>query len=155
VADTPNQEVDNGGCPTFPHVTCSNGPNGDMFMNYMDYTNDACMFMFSAGQTTRMRALFASGGFREPLLSSMGCGIPPACSAPTGLAASGITQTGATVSWGTVAEATNGYQYVVSTSSSTPSGSGTATASISVSAGTLTANTSYYFDSQYKLLFVC
>lgn len=144
VADTPNQEVDNGGCPTFPHVTCSNGPNGDMFMNYMDYTNDACMFMFSAGQTTRMRALFASGGFREPLLSSMGCGIPPACSAPTGLAASGITQTGATVSWGTVAEATNGYQYVVSTSSSTPSGSGTATASISVSAGTLTANTSYY-----------
>ncbi|MEU0453991.1 carboxypeptidase regulatory-like domain-containing protein, partial [Streptomyces sp. NPDC006129] len=29
------------GSPDFPHVTCGNGPNGDMFMNYMDYTDDA------------------------------------------------------------------------------------------------------------------
>jgi hypothetical protein len=36
VSDTPTQQTSNYGCPTFPKVTCSNGPNGDMFMNYMD-----------------------------------------------------------------------------------------------------------------------
>ncbi len=65
VADTPTQQTSNGGCPAFPHVTCSNGPNGDMFMNYMDYTNDACMFMFTNGQKTRARAIFASDGPRS------------------------------------------------------------------------------------------
>jgi Pregnancy-associated plasma protein-A len=64
VADTPTQQTSNFGCPAFPHVTCSNGPNGDMFMNYMDYTNDLCMYMFSAGQKTRSRAIFALGGAR-------------------------------------------------------------------------------------------
>ncbi|HRD58718.1 MAG TPA: M43 family zinc metalloprotease [Ferruginibacter sp.] len=73
VDDTPTQQQDNFGCPSFPHVTCSNGPNGDMFMNYMDYTNDACMYMFTLGQSVRMNALFATGGFREALLSSQGC----------------------------------------------------------------------------------
>jgi hypothetical protein len=56
VADTPNAAGSNTGVPSFPHVTCSNGPNGDMFMNYMDYTDDAGMFMFTAGQVTRMQA---------------------------------------------------------------------------------------------------
>jgi pregnancy-associated plasma protein-A len=56
VADTPNAAGPNGGTPTFPHVTCSNGPNGDLFMNYMDYTDDAGMFMFTNGQITRMQA---------------------------------------------------------------------------------------------------
>ena len=56
VADTPNQAGSNLGTPTFPHVSCSNGPNGDMFMNYMDYVNDPAMFMFTAGQVARMQA---------------------------------------------------------------------------------------------------
>ena len=56
VTDTPNQNGPNVGCPTFPSVTCSNGPNGDMFMNYMDYVDDACMVMFSAGQVARIDA---------------------------------------------------------------------------------------------------
>jgi hypothetical protein len=64
VLDTPTQQTANYGCPAFPRVTCSNGPNGDMFMNYMDYTNDACMYMFSSGQKTRSRAIFAVGGAR-------------------------------------------------------------------------------------------
>jgi hypothetical protein len=59
VADTPNAEGPNYGKPTFPHITCNNGPNGDMFMNYMDYVDDAAMFMFSAGQVTRMNAALA------------------------------------------------------------------------------------------------
>lgn len=54
VDDTPNAETPNFGKPTFPHVTCNNGPNGDMFMNYMDYTDDDSMFMFSPGQVARM-----------------------------------------------------------------------------------------------------
>ncbi|NJK39929.1 MAG: zinc metalloprotease, partial [Oscillatoriales cyanobacterium SM2_3_0] len=39
VDDTPNQAGSNSGRPTFPRITCNNGPNGDMFMNYMDYTD--------------------------------------------------------------------------------------------------------------------
>jgi pregnancy-associated plasma protein-A/repeat uncharacterized protein DUF346 len=56
VADTPNQAGSNFGAPTFPHVSCGNAPNGDMFMNYMDYVDDPAMFMFTAGQVTRMQA---------------------------------------------------------------------------------------------------
>ena len=54
-ADTPNCAGPNTGTPTWPVVTCNNGPNGDMFMNYMDYTDDVAMFMFSAQQVIRMR----------------------------------------------------------------------------------------------------
>jgi len=57
VDDTPNQAGPNFGKPSFPHVTCNNAPNGDMFMNYMDYTDDAAMFMFTAGQVARMQAV--------------------------------------------------------------------------------------------------
>jgi hypothetical protein len=74
VNDTPTQQTSNYGCPSYPHKTCSNTTSGDMFMNYMDYTDDGCMNMFSAGQKTRMQALFASGGSRAALLTSQGCG---------------------------------------------------------------------------------
>ena len=56
VADTPNAAGPNFGKPAFPHVTCNNGPNGDMFMNYMDYTDDDSMFMFTTQQVARIRA---------------------------------------------------------------------------------------------------
>jgi hypothetical protein len=59
VSDTPTQEESNYGCPSFPHNANSCGTsnaNGDMFMNYMDYTNDGCMNMFTQGQKTRMIA---------------------------------------------------------------------------------------------------
>ena len=56
VADTPNTAGPNYATPTFPKVSCANGPNGDMFMNYMDYVDDASMFLFTAQQVVRMRA---------------------------------------------------------------------------------------------------
>ena len=54
VADTPNAEGPNFGNPTFPQISCSNGPNGEMFMNYMDYVDDDSMFMFTPQQVARM-----------------------------------------------------------------------------------------------------
>ena len=59
MADTPNAAGPNFDKPTFPHITCNNGPSGDMFMNYMDYVDDAAMFMFTAGQVGRMNATLA------------------------------------------------------------------------------------------------
>ena len=56
VDDTPNQAGPNYGKPKFPHVTCNNGPNGDMFMNYMDYVDDDSMVMFTTQQVARMQA---------------------------------------------------------------------------------------------------
>jgi Pregnancy-associated plasma protein-A len=59
VADTPVAQEPNYGKPTFPHITCSNGPDGDMFMNYMDYVDDDTMVMFTTGQVARMSATLA------------------------------------------------------------------------------------------------
>ena len=64
VSDTPRSDRPNYGCPSSAYHCRSN----DQFMNYMDYTNDDCMNMFSQGQKERMRALFASGGARESIL---------------------------------------------------------------------------------------
>lgn len=51
VADTPNQSRDYSGCPQLGVSSCG---SMDMHMNYMDYVNDACMYMFSGGQALRM-----------------------------------------------------------------------------------------------------
>jgi hypothetical protein len=69
VDDTPNQAVPNYDCPKFPHVTCDNGPNGDMFVNYMDYVPDGCMCMFTQGQATRVNACIE--GPRSSFLSTV------------------------------------------------------------------------------------
>ncbi|GAA3918656.1 M43 family zinc metalloprotease [Hymenobacter algoricola] len=81
VSDTPTQQTSNGGCPAFPKVTCGN--QGDMSMNYMDYTYDACMYMFTTGQSSRMDALFATGGARTGLITSLGGTAPRAALATT------------------------------------------------------------------------
>ncbi len=56
VDDTPPAQAPNYHKPVFPHVSCNNGPNGDMFMNYMDYVDDDSMFMFTQGQVSRIAA---------------------------------------------------------------------------------------------------
>lgn len=76
VGDTPKQASYTVGCPKTSRVTCGNGPYGDMYMNYMDYTNDDCINMFTQGQKQRMRSLFAAGGVRSGFLSSKGLDAP-------------------------------------------------------------------------------
>jgi hypothetical protein len=75
VGDTPPQQgpsliLPNDSCPVFPHVTCSNGPDGDNFYDYMDYSR--CASMFTAGQVARMQNTLTT--MRSSLLSSpAGC----------------------------------------------------------------------------------
>ncbi len=76
VHDTPRQGNFTSGCPKGIRSSCSNGPAGDMYMNYMDFTDDACMNLFTEGQKERMRALFLWGGPRAGILSSKGLEKP-------------------------------------------------------------------------------
>jgi hypothetical protein len=76
VSDTPTQQEPNTDlCPSFPHNvggTCNPGANGEMFMNYMDYTTDGCMQLFSIGQRDRMRSALQLSD-RIGLTTSIGC----------------------------------------------------------------------------------
>jgi hypothetical protein len=78
VADTPNQANSSNGQPVFP-VTDMCTPNypGVMFMNFMDYTDDAGMNMFTNGQIARMNATLDA--FRPSIKTSKGAivGMPP------------------------------------------------------------------------------
>ncbi len=70
VDDTPKQRSSNRGRPTGEKFTCEMNGHGDMYMNFMDLTEDAGMFMFTKGQCERMRALFINAGQRSAILSS-------------------------------------------------------------------------------------
>ncbi|HRB72208.1 MAG TPA: zinc metalloprotease [Flavobacterium sp.] len=65
VADTPTHNAPNYGVPAYPHYSTCSGTPVEMTMNYMDYVDDAAMYMFSNGQKSRMLAAFASGGPRN------------------------------------------------------------------------------------------
>lgn len=64
VSDTPTHNTANYGIPAYPHYSTCSGNPVEMTMNYMDYTDDAGMYMFSEGQKSRMLAIYASGGSR-------------------------------------------------------------------------------------------
>jgi len=76
VGDTPKQGSFTTGSPTGFRSSCSNAPLGDMYMNYMDFTDDKVMNLFTHGQKDRMRALFNTGGPRNSLLRSKGLNEP-------------------------------------------------------------------------------
>ncbi|MEO6406306.1 MAG: zinc metalloprotease [Ferruginibacter sp.] len=65
VDDTPVAEGFNGGCPAYPKYGSCSSTIPMMTMNYMDYTYDACMYMFTSGQNLRMQATFQPRGGRE------------------------------------------------------------------------------------------
>lgn len=110
VNDTPNMGDANYGCPTYPLTdNCATSAPGAMFMNYMDYVDDACMYMFTTGQKNRMVAVL--NGSRSSLQSSMGC-VPinqapddasiAAIVSPTGTSCTGtITPEVTLTNWGT------------------------------------------------------
>lgn len=63
VGDTPTQQnmTALNYCPTNIRTSlCNEGPEGDMYMNFMDFTIDDCTNLFTNGQRLRARALFAS-----------------------------------------------------------------------------------------------
>ena len=64
VSDTPTHNAANSGVPAYPHYSTCSGNPVEMTMNYMDYTDDRGMYMFSNGQKSRMAAIFVSGGSR-------------------------------------------------------------------------------------------
>jgi len=83
VDDTPRQRGYNYNCPSFPHLsTCSPNGYGDLFMNFMDFTDDACMNLFTHGQKNKMRGTFALNGYRNSFLNSTACDSSLAIGAP-------------------------------------------------------------------------
>ncbi|SFF19072.1 zinc metalloprotease [Flavobacterium xueshanense] len=64
VSDTPTHNTANYGVPAYPHYSTCTGTPVEMTMNYMDYTDDRGMYMFSNGQKSRMAAIFVAGGAR-------------------------------------------------------------------------------------------
>jgi hypothetical protein len=68
VDDTPTQSDANYNRPAFPHFSCKGQPHGDMFTNYMDYVDDAAMFMFTKGQVLRIEATL--NGPRSTIVAS-------------------------------------------------------------------------------------
>lgn len=74
VNDTPNQSGSTNGCPSHPNSDPCGGIK--MFQNYMDYTNDACMNLFTAGQVNRMIAILDNSPRRESLTTSRGAQVP-------------------------------------------------------------------------------
>ena len=76
IDDTPFQRTFTSGCPNGVRTSCNNGAEGDMYMNYMDFTLDACTNLFTKGQKERMWASFENGGGRNSILSSYGLQPP-------------------------------------------------------------------------------
>ena len=72
ISDTPMQTGETYGCPAYPRYdSCSASLPGVMFMNYMDYTDDECMNIFTQEQKARMLA--ALNVARMSILTSDGC----------------------------------------------------------------------------------
>ncbi|WP_299619254.1 GEVED domain-containing protein [uncultured Tenacibaculum sp.] len=108
VSDTPTAGGANYGCAT-GNTSCG---SEDMVENYMDYSDDGCMNLFTLGQKNRMRAVLEAGGSRRSLALSDKF-TPVACNAttPTGVSVSGVSSSGATVSWNAVTGATYDVRY--------------------------------------------
>ncbi len=70
--DTPVHQTANYGCFTHPKSNSCGTPD-EMFENYMDYTDDDCMNIFTYDQKDRMRDNLNTSPDRSPLLTSNVC----------------------------------------------------------------------------------
>jgi hypothetical protein len=75
VNDTPLQNGETYNCPSHPAAACN---NTKMFQNYMDYTDDVCMNLFTKGQISRMVNVLENAPRRASLLVSPGLLDPDA-----------------------------------------------------------------------------
>jgi len=75
VDDTPRLDGPTFGCPSSRSNTCNEEMPDypDMTENYMDYSNDACLNMFTIGQKLRMQATLEEVSYRSRIKESMGC----------------------------------------------------------------------------------
>ncbi|AWH84040.1 hypothetical protein HYN59_02455 [Flavobacterium album] len=71
--DTPAAADANQGCPDADWDSCPNDAGHDMVQNYMDYTDDACLNIFTLNQKDRMMAVLANSPRRASLTTSNGC----------------------------------------------------------------------------------
>ena len=71
ISDTPNQQTYTTACSGGIELSCDNGPYGNMYQNYMDYSHDACMNLFTHGQAAYMKAVISTS--RSGLLQSLAC----------------------------------------------------------------------------------
>lgn len=71
--DTPQSDASNSGCES-GHISCG---SVDMIENYMDYSDDACMNIFTQDQKARMQAVMINSPRRGILAGSTECsGLP-------------------------------------------------------------------------------
>lgn len=95
VDDTPVQTTETNGCPAHPaNTTCGGIPRAKMFQNYMDYSNDVCMNLYTQGQVARMVVVLENSPRRFSLLNSDGDESPPTLAHD--VAISNIEQPGST-----------------------------------------------------------
>ena len=139
-ADTPSSDGPNYGC-NLGTISCG---TKDMVQNYMDYTDDDCMNIFTQDQKSRMQAVLAPGGARYSLLSSDGCGGGGGggtCDVAGGRTTTGITSSQATLNWSAVPGATS--YNVRGRQVGTATWATGSTASTSINYTGLTADTDY------------
>lgn len=84
IADTPNCDTEHYGCPSLGPSTTHCGGVQSLFMNYMDYVDDACMYMFTPGQGAVMNNYAANALAELAAHATIVCGpvqeVPPTAS---------------------------------------------------------------------------
>ncbi|PQJ21811.1 GEVED domain-containing protein [Tenacibaculum sp. SG-28] len=145
VADTPISDGANYGCA----AESSSCGSEDMVQNYMDYSDDSCMNLYTLGQKSRMRAVLAEGGFRRSLALSDKKRGGGACSAavPNGLNTSSISSSRVVITWDSVAAATYDVRY---REIGTSSWNSTAVSATSITLTELSENTQYEVQVRSK-----
>ncbi len=81
IADTPDMDSNYGGYTSCNDLTCADLPSScgskDMYMNYMSYAGDACMYMFTSDQADVTNATAIAAGFSTATPSQCAAPVQP------------------------------------------------------------------------------